>query len=205
MKVYKAGEKSKAVCEGCKATVATTFTYRDVPFDDGTGIVKDILVSVCESCEAVVAIPAQSTPAIKRAREVADIPLEVSLPASDLEILDLAAFRIDPNSTAKFRKSLLTWYLQRLSGDEVAIGRLSQHAAVLKKRHTSFQKIPRRRLSFKVSPRTDHSMQEIMSSSGLTKTQLVRGIVHQIETDLITPAKPRNMGTLRDIAAVVAA
>ncbi len=205
MKVYKAGEKSKAVCEGCKVVVATTFTYRDVPFDDGTGMVKNIIVSTCDGCEAVVAIPAQSTPAIKRARKVADIPLEVSLPAPDLEILDLAAFRIDPNSTAKFRKSLLTWYLQLLSGDDAAIERLSQHAVVLKKRRVSFQKIPRRRLSFKVSPRTEHTMQKIMSSSGLTKTQLVRSIVHQIKTDLITPAKPKNIGTLRDIAAVVAA
>lgn len=64
MSLYKIGEQSTAVCDDCEAVVATTFTHRDVKFDDGSGIVKDILVSVCDQCDTVVAIPAQSTPAI---------------------------------------------------------------------------------------------------------------------------------------------
>ncbi|WP_172746163.1 hypothetical protein [Neorhizobium sp. T7_12] len=52
---------------------------------------KGILAAVCDECDAVVAIPAQSTPAIRRAREVAEVALEVSIPAPEVEILDAAA------------------------------------------------------------------------------------------------------------------
>lgn len=68
MKPHTPGSSSKGICEDCKAIVPTTFTYRDVPFSDGSGTVKNILVAVCDQCDGVVAIPAQSIPAIRRAR-----------------------------------------------------------------------------------------------------------------------------------------
>ena len=71
MKFFEAGDTSKAICESCKALVPTTFQSRDVAFDDGSGSVKDILAAVCDHCDTVVSIPAQSTPAIKRARDTA--------------------------------------------------------------------------------------------------------------------------------------
>ena len=67
-KLYAAGDKSRAICEGCAKAVASTFVYRDVAFDDGSGVVRDILVAVCDACEAIAAVPAQSTPAIRQAR-----------------------------------------------------------------------------------------------------------------------------------------
>lgn len=50
MKLFNPGDSSKAICAHC-------------------GVVKEILVAICDICSAVVAIPAQSTPAIRRARE----------------------------------------------------------------------------------------------------------------------------------------
>jgi hypothetical protein len=67
-KLYEEGEKSKAICESCKQIVDTTFASRDVPFSEGKVEVKDILVAVCDLCDRVVAIPAQSTPAIRETR-----------------------------------------------------------------------------------------------------------------------------------------
>ncbi len=61
---YNTGDKSKAICEDCNRMVSTTFIVRDVPFFDGSGIVNDILVSVCDDCDNVVAIPAQSIDAV---------------------------------------------------------------------------------------------------------------------------------------------
>lgn len=69
MKVLKVGDKQKALCYKCKGVKNTTFNLRDVPFSDGSGIVKDILVGVCETCDQVIAIPHQSTPAIKNELE----------------------------------------------------------------------------------------------------------------------------------------
>lgn len=65
---WKEGEKASAICEGCGKVVSTTFRIRDVPLDDGPGVAEGILASVCDHCDEVVAIPAQSTEAIKQAR-----------------------------------------------------------------------------------------------------------------------------------------
>lgn len=67
MKLFLEGDKSKAICDRCAGVVQTTFERRDVPFSNGSGIAKNILVGVCTVCDDVVAIPAQSTPAISRA------------------------------------------------------------------------------------------------------------------------------------------
>jgi hypothetical protein len=66
MKILKVGDKQKAVCYKCKAVKNTTFYLRDVPFSDGSGIVKNILVGVCDFCDGVIITPHQSTPAIKK-------------------------------------------------------------------------------------------------------------------------------------------
>ena len=66
--IYNPGDKSRAICEGCAKVVATTFAHRDVPFSYGSGGVRDILVAVCDACEAIIAVPAQSTPAIRQAQ-----------------------------------------------------------------------------------------------------------------------------------------
>lgn len=64
---YTQGDKSRAICEDCNRIVTTTFEVRDVPFFDGSSIVENVLVAVCDNCNSVVAIPAQSTPAIQAA------------------------------------------------------------------------------------------------------------------------------------------
>lgn len=61
---YLSGNKSRAVCPYCAKLVTTTFAHHDVLFDDDRGTVKDILVADCDECNAIVAVPAQSTPAI---------------------------------------------------------------------------------------------------------------------------------------------
>ncbi|MFC4274316.1 hypothetical protein [Achromobacter aloeverae] len=63
------GDKSKAICPHCKALVSTTFCRRDIPFESGNDVVKDLLVAVCDTCRGIVATPAQSTPAIHEAKD----------------------------------------------------------------------------------------------------------------------------------------
>lgn len=59
---------SEAFCFQCQEFVGTAECVRDVPFDDGIGIVPQIPVFACLQCDAIVAIPACATPAIKAAR-----------------------------------------------------------------------------------------------------------------------------------------
>lgn len=68
MKLYQEGDHGTAICGHCEKVVTTTFMRRDVPFSDGKGIAKAILVGVCNTCSQVVSIPSQSTPAIRDAR-----------------------------------------------------------------------------------------------------------------------------------------
>jgi hypothetical protein len=70
MKLLFEGDRGKALCEHCQRVVTTTYIRRSVPFSDRPGEAKQILVGVCEGCDAVVAIPPQSTPAIKEANTV---------------------------------------------------------------------------------------------------------------------------------------
>jgi len=204
MKLYRQGDSGKAICEHCKAVVPTTFVYRDVPFGDHSGVVKDILVAVCGQCDQVVAVPPQSTPAIKASREVASKSIEVILEVPYLEALDLAAYKIDPLSTVEFRKPLLVYYIHKLAQDENATQNFATWAHDLIHQNKSVMKnVPRKRLSFKVTPRINDEITEILHVTKLKKTDLIKGLVSQIDQDIVRPKTPKKLATLQTIAAVV--
>jgi len=66
VKIFKAGDQTNASCYRCEKFVPTTFKIRDVPVSEDRGVVKNILVGVCDNCDAVIFTPNQSTPAIKK-------------------------------------------------------------------------------------------------------------------------------------------
>lgn len=204
MKLYSAGDTSRAICETCQDMVETTFVYLDVSFDDGSGMVKDILASVCDRCGEVVAIPAQSVPAIRRAREKVELPLEAQVPASDIEVLDAAATRISKHASARHRKLLLAYYVRKMARDPLAGERINKLFSDAKAaRPKAMAKVPRKRLSFKVSQDFQDEFAELTKISGLKKTQVLRGIVHEIRSDLVYPEHPASLSQLRELAATM--
>jgi hypothetical protein len=74
MKLYRPGDKSRAICTRCGSVVPTTLAPRDVPFSDGAGSACGVLAATCDHCGSVVAVPAQSTPAIAAARGAVHAP-----------------------------------------------------------------------------------------------------------------------------------
>jgi len=203
MKLHHSGEKSRAICEA-DGQVSTTFRYRDVPFSDGSGIATQILVGVCDSCDKVVSIPPQSTPAIRAARKSADVSIEAKLPAIFLAALDLACFRIDPNVTPDFRKRLLMYYVHRSVRNKAAMRRV---ANALNDSHTAFLKLPQipleqRRLSMKVSAAMSRDVNHLLKETNLTKTNLFKSLVVQINKDIVVPKRPANMEALQTLAMV---
>ncbi len=203
MKLHYAGEKGRAICE-TDGLVSITFAYRDVPFSDRRGTAKEILAGVCDRCGKVVAIPPQSTPAIKAARDKADVSIEAMLPAVYLEALDLACYRIDPAVPQDFRKRLLMYYVHRSVGDRSAVRRI---AKIMDKASAEFRKAERstsvrRRLSMKVSPAMSHSVDRLMEATKLNKTDLFKSLVVQIEKDIVAPNRPANLAELRTLASV---
>lgn len=204
MKIYREGEKGRAICDR-DGLAATTFRYRDVPFGDGSGVVRNILVAVCDACGAVLAMPPQSMPAVKAARDLAAVSLEANLPAVYVDALDLALYRIDAGLTSDFRKQLLLLYLHETAGDAALIAALPQalHEARAALEQESGGSV-RRRLSMKLTASASGEVESITRATGLTKTDLVKAMIGGIHRDIVAPEKPRNMKLLRTLAAVAA-
>ena len=196
------GEKCRAVCEDCGKVVTATFEYRDVPFADGAGVARNILVAVCDICGGVVAIPPQSTPAIRRARERAVKPIEANLPAPFLELLDCAAYRINPRSTGEDRKALLAYYAFRMAEAEDAAARM----VALVRRSREFAAaggdVPRRRLSLKVAPAILAALDALKALANTSRTEVLTALIMQIGGDLVDPARPKRLAELADVLAV---
>ncbi|MBY3528897.1 hypothetical protein HFN72_23510 [Rhizobium laguerreae] len=205
MKIWYAGDKSKALCEKCRKVVTTTFGYHDVPFESGIGVAKQIMAATCDECGTVVAIPPQSTPAIRVAREIASKPLEVVMAAPFMDTLDLASYRIDPSAGVVLRKSLIAFFVHRSLNDDSLIERLRRNAEVHRAMWKSWDDAPSKRLSMKVTPRVGDEFDELVKKSTLNKTTLVKSIVMDISSEIVQPEKPQMMPELRRMAAAWAA
>ncbi|MCF8470234.1 MAG: hypothetical protein K9G30_05575 [Parvibaculum sp.] len=205
MKLHMPGEKGKAICEG-DGLVSTTFRYRDVPFSDGSGVARKILVGVCDRCGKVVSIPPQSTPSIRAARRNAQVSIEAVLPAVYLDALDLACWRIDPEASQEFRKPLLMHYLHGSSLSKAATQRLAraaqETAMVFKpaKSVTDKSGTDRKRLSMKVSPAMSRTVEHLAETTRLSKTDLIKGAIVQISREIVGPARPARLDELRSLA-----
>jgi hypothetical protein len=67
MRIFHEGHVERAVCD-VDGVVTVTFRYRDVSFSDGSGVVRDLLVGVCDTCDEVILSPPQSLRAISADR-----------------------------------------------------------------------------------------------------------------------------------------
>ncbi|MDX2143573.1 MAG: hypothetical protein SFV19_09470 [Rhodospirillaceae bacterium] len=203
MKLFRPGDKSRAVCD-VDGIVSTTFEYRDVPFADGKGQAKDILVGACDKCRRVLSIPPQSTPAIKAAREKADISIEASLPAVYAEALDLACYRIAPGSSRAFRKPLLMYYVHTCLVDKKASARVTKIVRRPDRFFTEGERVGmNKRLSLKISPHASAEIDDLTKRTKINRTQLFKSLIIKMRDDIITPKQPRNLRVLQTIAATV--
>ena len=212
-KLYSPGQKSRAICEDCGKRVTTTFGYHHVPFSDGKGAAPNVLAATCDDCGDVVAVPAQSTPAIIRARQRAEISLEISLPAHEMDILDAAVHTIDSQATVNFRKTIVIYYIGVLGEQGETADRLkngvgawiAESRAERKRARQHNVSIPTRRLSMKIASRTKDLLERVMAKSGLTKTEIVRGIVMLAKHDVLEVKEVETSKTVKDLRVIASA
>src|ERR1041384_8174808 len=69
MHLFREGDRSEAICHACEKRVETQFAVRTVRLAESGLDVPDVLAAVCDECGGVAAIPAQSAPKLKEARE----------------------------------------------------------------------------------------------------------------------------------------
>ncbi|WP_201213969.1 hypothetical protein [Rhodocyclus purpureus] len=185
MKLYQEGDKSKAICQTCADLVETTFLRRDVPFSDGVGLARGILVAVCDRCHEVVGIPAQSTPAIREARKPASHSIEAKLPSVFIDALDLACFELSPEASTEWRKRLVTFYIHKYASGELTSTELSSLLGRAQEAFPRSRGSSVKRLSLKVSPPMADEVSQLLKVTRLSQTNLLKSIVYKIKEDVV--------------------
>ena len=186
MKIYTEGEKSKGLCQSCKKLVQTTFKVTSVPLSSGKGRVDDILAATCDHCGHVVSIPQQSAPRIREVLTTKKRSIEVRLPMHLLDILILAGDHFDMGSPEQLKDSLVRYYIALADGDKEMSKNLKKLA------ESDFAKGSGHRLSLKVNEAIYDSFIHLMKQTKLNKTQVLKGLILQINEDVLqNPLKKR--------------
>ena len=197
MKIIKVGDKQKASCNECKSFQNVTFQLRDVPFSDGSGIVKNVLVGICDSCDSVAVLPHQSTPLVKHQLEIQRKATESRVPAHMVDILNLACVELD--SGTEFVPSLIKYYIHSLSSNELSPSGISEYL----KSELATGKAQKR-----ISIKGRFVADELSHLKELTKikstTDLIKSIVLRINDDILVKKKKDTIKKLKSIVAATA-
>ncbi|WP_174866490.1 hypothetical protein [Pectobacterium polaris] len=196
MKIFKVGDTQAALCNTCQSLETATFQLKDVPFSDKSGVVRQVLVGVCERCGNVAIIPHQSTPMIKKALDVQRKALESRVPAHMIDILNLASCEL--GGEPDFIPTLMKYYLHTLAADHAAAKDIpsflqsdlakgkSEKRLSLKGRHVSAD-IDALKTATNISSTTD----------------LLKGIVLKIKEDVLVQRDEIHIKQLKSIIAAV--
>ena len=199
MKLFHERDISRGFCENCAKIVETTFVRRDIPFSDGKGLARNILVAQCSICATLIAIPSQSTPAIRAARDREVVSLEASLPAIYLDVMDLAVYNISPTTASDFRRPLLSYFLHQYAHKPRSVGQLKRARLKCPDVFPEKRGDAKRRLSLKVSSVVAADLDWLLTATELSKTDLIKSVVYEIHQSLLE--KP-NEAFLRDLRAI---
>jgi len=196
MKIVKDGDKGKAVCQTCGLT-QTTYRLRDVPFSDNSGVVKNILAGVCDKCDSVAAIPSQCTPKIKSTYNETKRSAEYRVPAHFIDILSLAASKIDYEMGDVLSKPLLLYYVHKINAGVISGSKLKELLS------SDLAIAPSTKmLSLKITQRTERELSYVVEKTGLhNNTDVVKGIILKIYEDIVEPKTPKHLKELKSIAA----
>ncbi|MFN8672916.1 MAG: hypothetical protein U0457_12645 [Candidatus Sericytochromatia bacterium] len=195
MRFVKENDKGKAVCSSCGLTTIT-YLLKDVPFSNKSGTVKNILAGVCDKCNEVITIPAQSTAAIKSEYNKTRKPLEIRVPAHYIDILNLACQKIDKDLDESFFKPLLTFYVHGLKKENC----IKLDAKILLNSDLAKAKSSKR-LSFKLSNKTEKELMELVDYLKIkNKSELIKAIILKINEDIVQSKKPKNFTELKNLA-----
>ena len=69
MGYFSEGDTIRGFCSNCRKHVDSTYLRRSLEIENGLGLIEDALLLVCNECDEVIAIPAQSESAVKSAMD----------------------------------------------------------------------------------------------------------------------------------------
>ncbi len=194
MKILKVGDTKKAACNNCESFQDVTFKLRNVPFNDGSGIVKNVLVGVCDTCDSIAVLPHQSTPVVKKQLEVQRKSLESRVPAHMIDILNLASDKL--GGGIEFVPNIIKYYIHALSNNEISSNNISRFL------DSDLAKgVAQKRISLKGR----HLEEELQLLKEIIEvestTDLLKIVVLKINDDVLVNERPKPMGQLKNIMA----
>lgn len=199
MKLYKVGEKSKAVCQSCKQLRSSTFQERDVPLSSGKGMVPNVLVAVCDHCDHIVSIPQQSVPRIQEIVRFTRHPLEARIPRHLIDALVLVCYEFGFGASESKQTVLFKFYLQRVSQTKKqysCLEALSNSEEAQGKADSRF--------SIKLNDELYEIFLKLEKVTQLNKSELVKGIIVQMKKDILDDKKKDLRDDLREVLMLAA-
>lgn len=198
MEFYKEGDRSRALCPHCKKKVTTTFKVRTSDIFDGSVsyTVPDILVGVCDLCDADVSVPQQSFAAVSEVRKKSDKEtLSFRLPRHLLDVLNNSILALGVEASSDLRGQLLRLYMASIFEDKKQIKKLSRNLqsdllAGSFKRNS--------RLSMKFSSQLLARFERLSHEAGLqSRTELIDSIIVSIKEELLDNENPERFRQIK--------
>jgi len=195
MKIVRVGDTLRAACSDCKSVVTVTFTLRTVPFSDGIGTIKNVLVGVCDRCDSVAVLPHQSTPVVKKQMDAQRKALESRVPAHMVDILNLAS--VELSGSTEFVPGLIKFYIHSLSNNDIPSrdipGYLDSELAKGKSQ---------KRISIKGRLVTEEVDRLKKITNIRSTTDLIKAVVLKINDDVLVKKKT---GTIKQLKNIISA
>jgi hypothetical protein len=197
-KFWRAGDRSRAICEHCDGVVETRFEYRTYPLSEPRIDVPDVLVAVCTVCDRIAAVPYQSSPRLNEARKAAEAPLEARIPKHLEDVLAVVACHYG-RSDSEFRSVILRYYLHALGESDALARHIRDLAANDLARGAADE-----RLSLKVrTPVLMRAWDSARNAGIRSKTEMVKGAIIAAAEDLDSLEGKKRRETLAEMAASV--
>jgi hypothetical protein len=191
----KEGDQGQAVCRHCKDLVSTHERVRTY-WEGGTMEVPGVLVGVCDQCDTIITIPAQSTPRIRDVRvPTKEEQLEARIPTHLEDVLYLLAWDFAAPVQA-FRPAVLRFYLAELMRDPAFGERVRLLAA------SDLADAPARaRVSLRVPAELLEDARAAARAAGIAKdSDLVRGLLLAAKEDVLDRRHPERIQRLSGAA-----
>jgi len=195
MEILKVNDTKKAACSKCKSFEDVTFKLRDAPLSDGSSIVKNVLVGVCNKCDSIAVLPHQSVPAVQKQLEVQRKTIESRVPAHMVDILNLVSYELGGGSD--FVPNLIKYYIHTLANTKISPTKVTRYLD---------SSLAKGKAQKRISIKGRHVTEELNIIKEMTNidatTDLIKLIVLKINDDVLVNKK---QNTIRQLKSIVAA
>jgi hypothetical protein len=94
MKIWKVGDRKRALCPQCERNTEVVFQRRDLELSAPAVTAHEVLVAVCLECDGVALIPNQSTPKLREAIQCPKATLNARIPGHLEDVLYMLVDRV---------------------------------------------------------------------------------------------------------------